>query len=351
MTQEKVGLIIGKFLPLHKGHLFFINRAATMVDKLIVLVDENKETDGKKCKDAGIKYPNLVIRETWLTSIFKDVPHIEVVGMNEDGLENYPNGWKLWSDRVKETVKSFGVNTIFTSDAEYSEGYDTHFPNWEKVFFDNNRVATNGMSATLVRSDMNKNWGNMSSQVRQFFTKKICFVGGESVGKSTLVRAMAKSFNTSWADEYGKTYIDDGVGKYFDVNGTMLMSEKDYDNILIGQTLSNNKAFLASNIMTLIDSDAVYTKFFFKDQFNKEYPMGDAFINSEKQDYIYIYLEDNVPFVEIPGYRTNKTRDKIKDFYIDNGIVFDYVISANNYTDRFDKVHTILKALTDEKNI
>ena len=42
-----VGFLTGKFAPLHTGHIYFISKAATMVDKLYVVLSY----DGKRFQD------------------------------------------------------------------------------------------------------------------------------------------------------------------------------------------------------------------------------------------------------------------------------------------------------------
>ena len=38
-----VGFLTGKFAPLHTGHIYFISKAATMVDKLYVVLVYDKQ--------------------------------------------------------------------------------------------------------------------------------------------------------------------------------------------------------------------------------------------------------------------------------------------------------------------
>lgn len=339
--MKKVGLIIGKFLPIHNGHLFFINKAATQMDKLIVIVDENPTADKKIAAAAGIKYPDLLTRTKWMTSIFKDADHVEVVAMSEEGISEPPLGWKEWSDRVKETVKDLGVTHIYTSDSSYKEGYDKYFPEWQHVFFDNERAATDGISATQVRSDMTKYWGKLPSVVRAFYTKKICLIGGESVGKTTLVRAMAKAFGTSWSEEYGRAYCENEIGSYYDHNGFLLTDKSDYEKIVIEQEHQNEKAFRTANVFALIDTDAIYTQYFYEKQFGETNELIEQMIKRQKEDYIYIFISGDVPFVD-DGYRTGHSRDEVKKFY-SKYISFDYEINASTHEERFDQVYEILK--------
>lgn len=166
--EKKIGLIIGKFLPLHSGHTYFINKILDEVDKLVVLVDEDKITHLKICEDANIKYPNLEVRTSWLKSLFGKNNKIEILSMDEDGIKPYPYGWSEWSRKVQSVVGD-KITHIFTSDIEYKEGYKTFFSKYTSVFLDNDRKATNGISSTIIRSDLKKYNDKMPVAVRNFF--------------------------------------------------------------------------------------------------------------------------------------------------------------------------------------
>ena len=57
----KTGVIIGKFLPLHLGHVNFINRSSTKTDKLIVVVCHSSR-DKKMCEEYGIPEITVPVR-------------------------------------------------------------------------------------------------------------------------------------------------------------------------------------------------------------------------------------------------------------------------------------------------
>ena len=41
----KIGIVIGRFLPLHTGHVNLIQRASGIVDKVYVIVSHSKNSD------------------------------------------------------------------------------------------------------------------------------------------------------------------------------------------------------------------------------------------------------------------------------------------------------------------
>lgn len=139
-----VGFLTGKFAPLHTGHIYFISKAATMVDKLYVVLSY----DGKRFQDD----PRLSLKNRllWLKTTFKDLPHITVTFVDETECRPYPDGWGDWAALVKSTLLKFNVTNIdrvFSSEPEYTEGFNKYWPEAEHVIVDAERKEAN-ISAT-----------------------------------------------------------------------------------------------------------------------------------------------------------------------------------------------------------
>lgn len=139
-----VGFLTGKFAPLHTGHIYFISKAATMVDKLYVVLSY----DGKRFKDD----PRLSLKNRllWLKTTFKDLPHIIVTFVDETDCRPYPDGWGDWAALMKGALLKFNVTNvdkIFSSEPEYTEGFNKYWPEAEHVIVDAERKEVN-ISAT-----------------------------------------------------------------------------------------------------------------------------------------------------------------------------------------------------------
>lgn len=193
-----VGFLTGKFAPLHTGHIYFISKAATMVDKLYVVLSY----DGKRFQDD----PRLSLKNRllWLKTTFKDLPHIKIVYVDETNCSPYPDGWHEWSMLVKRAIphRIGDITKIFSSEPEYTEGFNKYWPEAEHVVVDAERKEVN-ISATEIRANPFKFWSYMPSIVRQHYVKKVCIIGTESCGKTTLTKYLAKIYQTSWVEEYG----------------------------------------------------------------------------------------------------------------------------------------------------
>jgi NadR type nicotinamide-nucleotide adenylyltransferase len=62
------------------------------------------------------------------------------------------------------------------------------------------------VSGTKVRADPHAAWDFIEPPVRGWFARRICLLGAESTGTTTLARALAERLQTSWVEEYGREY-------------------------------------------------------------------------------------------------------------------------------------------------
>ena len=64
--------------------------------------------------------PTLKDRLRFVEKTFKHQKNIKIIHLTEDGIPFYPNGWKLWSERVQETLlkNNIKVDVIFTNETQ-----------------------------------------------------------------------------------------------------------------------------------------------------------------------------------------------------------------------------------------
>ncbi len=188
------GLIIGKFLPPHKGHLALIDFAATQCDELIVSISEAKED-----------FIDAEVRLDWLNEIYKKQPSIKPVLIADDfDNDQLPlnERTKQWADRIREVYPSFDF--VFSSE-EYGESFAQNL-NTQHILFDKERKQI-PISATLIRKSPLKYWEFIPDVVKPFFVKKICFYGAESTGKSVMAKKMAEQYQTVFVPEVAREMI------------------------------------------------------------------------------------------------------------------------------------------------
>ncbi|WP_426074903.1 AAA family ATPase [Janthinobacterium sp. DSP2-3-3] len=227
MKLYKRGLVVGKFCPLHKGHELLLYRAQEACEELLVVSYTKPE------------FPGLepVRREAWLRAQFpqaqivvlddarlaalcaaRGVPARTLPHNDDDGeLHRHFMGWLCW------TVLALPVDAVFSSE-DYGPGFaralERHYASGPvaHVSVDQARALV-PVSGTLVRQDPQAHSAFLSPLVRAHFVTRVCVLGGESSGKTTLAAALAAHFDTGWVAEYGRELWEsqDGILHYDDL--------------------------------------------------------------------------------------------------------------------------------------
>jgi len=141
----KTGLIIGKFMPLHKGHIALIEFALGQCDELIVLVSAS---DDEPITGAQ--------RLEWLQELYKDNSKVKPIMLNYDDLilsdtettVSSEGLSKLWANYLKEQLPP--IDVIFASEAYGA--YMSRFLDCEAVIYDEPCKIV-PVSATQIRND------------------------------------------------------------------------------------------------------------------------------------------------------------------------------------------------------
>lgn len=178
-------------MPLHAGHVFVCETAQEIVDKLTVLVCSN---------DAETMNGDL--RAYWVR---RSLPRANVIHMHRDipqTPDEHPDFWAIWKQAITERHPD-PVDAVFGSDKYVHRLADEL--NAEAVLVDPDRAIT-PVSASKIRNDPVANWHFVPPEVRSFYQRRVCLLGPESSGKSTLAAHLARTFNATLMPEYGRTY-------------------------------------------------------------------------------------------------------------------------------------------------
>ena len=313
--MSKNGIIFGKFYPLHIGHVDFIQRASGYVDNLYVVVCTDNDRDKKLFEKSQMKkMPTIKDRIRFVEKTFKHQKNIKVINMAEDGIPFYPNGWKLWSERVQEILSknNIKIDVIFTNETQDVENYKNYFfslPNFEKTFNKNLKIQLIDVnrnnfhiSATEIRKNPYKNWFFIPKYVREFFVLKVAIIGSEHSGKTNLTHKLANYYNTAYVKEYKKEYVKEELQ-----NKTENLQYDDYSNIAYEHNRRILESIKNADKLTFIDTDFYSLQTFSIIQNNKKHPVIEDFIKHTNFD-ILIYIEKEVD-------TQNKTNDsKISEF-------------------------------------
>jgi HTH-type transcriptional repressor of NAD biosynthesis genes len=74
--QKSVGVVFGKFYPLHTGHIYLIQRACSQVDELHIVMGYDEKRDRELFEDSAMsQQPTISDRLRWLLQTFKYQKH------------------------------------------------------------------------------------------------------------------------------------------------------------------------------------------------------------------------------------------------------------------------------------
>lgn len=211
------GLVVGKFSPLHRGHELVIERALADCDEVLIISYSVPEF--RRCPATA--------RERWLAELFpqtrrlvidaaglalrcaergltpRDIPH------NDVGDEPHRR-FCAW---LCHGILDFHPDAIFTSE-HYGDGFAaamgeslsaaTGSPRTVNHVCVDLQRSIKPVSGTMLRANPHAKRECMSPVVYADFVERICLLGAESAGKTTLAEALAIAHGTAWVPEYGR---------------------------------------------------------------------------------------------------------------------------------------------------
>lgn len=273
MNDYKIGIVIGKFYPPHNGHHFLIETASAKCDRLFVLV----------CWKPSQTVP-IKIRTACITEMHPEVTVMEV----EDVLaDDDTQGW------AKYTVQLLGQapDVVFTSE-DYGDAYAAAM-GANHVMVDRNRVRM-PCSGTMVRENPLDCLDWVSPLVRAFYIKRICIVGAESTGKTTLAQELARHYKTNWVPEYGREYC---LEKWKDGIITDNWTSEEFVKIAIEQSRQEDHLARCANKVLICDTDPFATAIWHERYLHSRNAEVEAIANGRRYD-LYLLAGDEIPFVQ-----------------------------------------------------
>lgn len=190
------GLVVGKFCPLHRGHMLVIDAALAACDEVFVISYTNPEFDG--CGKA--------VREGWLHQLY---PQVRSLVLDEALPDNdAPDAvHRDFVGGICRTRLGISVDAVFTSE-DYGDGFASALSAYfgshvTHVCVDQARALV-PTSGTAIRSDPHAHRKYLDPRVYASFVKRVGILGGESSGKTSLAQAMAVALQSAWVPEYGR---------------------------------------------------------------------------------------------------------------------------------------------------
>jgi HTH-type transcriptional regulator, transcriptional repressor of NAD biosynthesis genes len=230
----KRGLVIGKFMPLHEGHITLIRFAINHCDELIVSMSY-KEDD----PIPGAK------RFSWLKEIFQHDqrihPQLVVDDFDDDSLP-WIERTKVWADFL---LGRYGKIDVIFSSEEYGSLLADHLKATH-ISFDNSRKKV-PVSGTAIRLKPLSNWNFIPKEVRPFFVKKVCFYGPESTGKSIMSSYLAEVYQTEFVPEVAREIV---TSNEFTVDDIIKIGYAQTERVIEKTKKANRVLFCDTDLIT-----------------------------------------------------------------------------------------------------
>ena len=269
--QPKLGIVVGKFAPPHKGHQLLIDTALEACDLVIVLVYGNPD------------FPEMPVhaRADWIRSAFSNRSDLEVF-VPQNAPENDADDFtqrefvRVWLEE-----RGFKPNMVFGSE-NYIAGFAAHIGASPVVVdLERLRIPTSG-------TEVRKIWRAYRESVKYvndpplFYTTpgdlelfaalearvsykvlevsqrwrepvhRVVLMGAESTGKSTLTERLAQEFNEPFVLEYGREVWQNKNGE---------LEQADYTHIAEHHCELEDAAIGRANRFLFVDTNAITTAY------------------------------------------------------------------------------------------
>ncbi|RPA86105.1 hypothetical protein BJ508DRAFT_146159 [Ascobolus immersus RN42] len=270
------GLVIGKFWPVHDGHLYLLDYAQRHCVSLTIIVCERHDR---------IETPPGLQRQKWLTQRFPQA----IVLLKEDKYDQDDSA--LWAALTKSWL-GFVPDVVFTSE-DYGEAY-CRYLGTRHVCVDQPR-RTVPISATMVRQNPFLHWDKIPPFTKAFYAIRICLVGAESTGKTTLAGRLASRFRTGWIGEVGREVTEEKLATEY------VWRCEDFVSIGRAQSEREDKAAESCNRLLICDTDAFATTVWHQ-RYCPNFPVPEELVRHvrerPKKDLYILPSVYNKPFVQ-----------------------------------------------------
>lgn len=317
--RHKHALVLGKFHNPHKGHIALMKYAASIADKLTVLV----------C-DTGNAPVYVGTRVRWIEEELFANPNIEVMVLDTaDMCQREDSNMETSKEYADVIMEAYPTVDVFVGSEQYihmmAEAADI-----DGIVYDRDRTQ-NPYSSTKVREGAFEGY---CSAAKMNLVRTIHVVGPESTGKTELCKRLAKHFNCDWVPETQREWFEmvDPSGYY---TPDMLIQ-----GILMQSAARISKIRKAKTPLLIVDSDSITTRAYAHQTFGHAPTLITQVCKTERPT-LTLVCAPTVEFVQ-DGTRLNeKKREKLYQSMSDMCRTFrpgKYVrITADYYEERFNQ--------------
>jgi HTH-type transcriptional regulator, transcriptional repressor of NAD biosynthesis genes len=272
LQKFATGMILGKFMPVHKGHQFLIDFALQQVEQLTIIVGTLAEEP----------IPGQ-LRYEWVKELYPTANVQHCTDENPQYPHEHADFWNIWVASIRKLMPH-GPDVVFTSE-EYGDELASRL-GARHILCDLSRSNV-PVSATRIRENPYENWQYIPEPVRPYFARRVVIYGPESTGKTTLAEKLANHYKTVWAPEFARNYLDD-KGAWVELS--------DIEKIAAGQLASEDRLARLANRLLICDTELITTCVYSQHYFG-ECPKEVEQKAKQRQYDLYLLLDIDVPFV------------------------------------------------------
>ncbi len=263
------GVILGRFMPPHEGHVALARTATHLVQRLTIIVACAHDDP----IPAGV-------RRDWMESLFplaRVVLHCTPKPIPTDSPD--------WADIIRR-LHPEPINRVIGSE-DYLVPLAKAL-NAQHFILDPMWMAFPANSAD-IRADPFAHWYSLPSHVRPWFQKRLTLVGPESTGKSYMADLLAQKFGGPYVPEYGRPY------EHYRTPGKYRPEELHF--IVDGHVAHRKTLAMNAGPVLFEDTDPLLTAVWAEMLLGHSLPDLEARIELPEH---YLLLDANTPWAEDP---------------------------------------------------
>jgi NadR type nicotinamide-nucleotide adenylyltransferase len=275
--MSTLGVVVGKFLPPHRGHSYLIDTACAQAGHVLVIV--------------GSRIDDLIPAEQRAAMVRELHPTTTVLVTPDDIPDDLGEATsQAWAERTRAlAAEALGrVPHVVFSSEEYGPSFARRL-GARHVSVDPARVRY-PISGTAVRADP---WGAaafLEPCVRAWFVRRVCVVGAESTGTTTLCQDLAGHYGATWVPEYGRTFCAER-------GGPMRWRTEDFEHIACEQLAAEDTAARSATGLLICDTDALATSIWHERYLDRRSAVLDR-LAATRSYATYLLTSDDIPFVQ-----------------------------------------------------